>query len=84
MNVYFLKPRGGDAESERGEMMAAFEELIATAHDLGGSMEYCHGIGTRLSRFLPGEAGASLDAYDRVKSALDPRGVLPRLGRRSG
>jgi hypothetical protein len=47
-------------------------------------MEYCHGVGTRLSPFLPEDLGApALEAYDRIKSALDTRRVLPRLGRRS-
>jgi hypothetical protein len=40
-------------------------------------------VGTRLSRFLPEEMGGGLEAYDRIKFALDPRGVLPSLGRRT-
>ncbi|HVE42445.1 MAG TPA: FAD-binding oxidoreductase [Planctomycetota bacterium] len=82
MNIYFVKPRheGGNG---RADLENAVEELIHACHAMGGSMEYCHGVGTRLSRFLPAEMGAGLDVYDRIKFALDPRGVLPTLGRRS-
>jgi FAD/FMN-containing dehydrogenase len=84
LNVYFLRPRTQNDGVERREMSAAFAELIAASHALGGSMEYCHGVGTRLSPFLPEDLGApALEAYDRIKSALDTRRVLPRLGRRS-
>jgi FAD/FMN-containing dehydrogenase len=81
-NLHFLKPRGTDEASERREMNAAFEELITGCHALGGSMEYCHGIGTRLCRFLADELGAGLGACDRIKWALDPDAFLPTLGRR--
>jgi FAD/FMN-containing dehydrogenase len=82
LNVYFLKPRGA-GDVGRDDMELAVDELIHLCHAMDGSMEYCHGIGTRLARFLPEEMGAALEVYDRIKSALDPRGVLPTLGRRT-
>ncbi len=80
-NVYFVKPRGDDETSERREVEAALEEMIRDAHELGGRMEYCHGVGARLSKFLRADAGAAVDVYARIKSVLDPHGVLPLLGR---
>jgi FAD/FMN-containing dehydrogenase len=82
VSIYFLKPRDDDDDG-RADLENAVEELIRACHAIGGSMEYCHGVGTRLSRFLPEEMGGGLEAYDRIKFALDPRGVLPSLGRRS-
>jgi len=82
LNVYFLKPRGA-GDDGRADMENAVEALIRTCHSMGGGMEYCHGVGARLGKFLPAEMGAGLEAYDRIKFALDPRGILPPLGRRS-
>ncbi len=81
-NVYFLKPRRFGEEGRR-EMELAVDELLRLCHAMDGSMEYCHGVGTRLARHLSDEMGAGLDVYDRIKFCLDPRGVLPTLGRRS-
>jgi FAD/FMN-containing dehydrogenase len=83
INFYFLKPRPeGDVDGRR-DLENAVEELIHACHAMGGGMEYCHGVGTRLGKFLPVEMGSGLETYDRIKFALDPRGVLPTLGRRT-
>ena len=81
LNIYFLKPRRPE-ENGRTDLENAVEEMIRACHSMGGSMEYCHGVGTRLAKFLPEEMGVGLEVYDRIKFALDPRGVLPTLGRR--
>jgi FAD/FMN-containing dehydrogenase len=81
-SINFMKPRS-TGDSGRADLENAFEEMLRTCHSMGGSMEYCHGVGTRLGRFLPEELGSGLEVYERIKFALDPRGVLPTLGRRS-
>src|SRR5262249_23020576 len=62
INLYFLKPRQGNADG-KADLEKSVEELIRTCPSMGGSMEYCHGVGTRLGRFLPAEMGAGLDVY---------------------
>ena len=52
------------------------EKLIETAQDLGGSMEYCHGVGLKLQAFIPRELGAGMEALRAVKSALDPNNIM--------
>ena len=31
------------------------EEVLALAQDMGGTMEYCHGVGVKLAHLLPRE-----------------------------
>jgi FAD/FMN-containing dehydrogenase len=45
-------------------------------HEMGGSMEYCHGVGVRLAHLMEAEWGAGLDALRAIKRALDPDGIL--------
>lgn len=65
------------------ESPAAFEEVdrgtdegLRLAHAMGGSMEYCHGVGLRYAHLMDSEWGVGLDALRRVKRALDPDGLL--------
>ena len=39
-------------------------------------MEYCHGVGLRLAHLMEAELGAGLDALRRIKTAVDPDGIL--------
>ncbi|MBI4506316.1 MAG: FAD-binding oxidoreductase [Chloroflexi bacterium] len=55
---------------------AAVDELLRLAQDLGGAMEYCHGVGLRLAHLMAREHGAGLALMHRLKQALDPAGIL--------
>jgi FAD/FMN-containing dehydrogenase len=52
------------------------DRLLAKAQDLGGSMEYCHGVGVRLAHLLARELGAGTTILAALKHALDPNHVL--------
>ena len=39
-------------------------------------MEYCHGVGIRLSHLMGREHGTGFDVLQRVKENLDPHNVL--------
>ncbi len=52
------------------------DTLLQACQDLGGSMEYVHGAGRRLAHLMPREHGETLDVLRRIKSALDPDGIL--------
>lgn len=43
---------------------------------MGGSMEYCHGVGVRLAHLLPRELGVGIDLLRGLKRMLDPNSVL--------
>ena len=59
-----------------GRMSAAVDACIRAAHALGGSMEYCHGVGIRLAHLMREEHGAGLDVMRAIKRTLDPAGIL--------
>jgi FAD/FMN-containing dehydrogenase len=54
----------------------AAEELILEAAEMGGSIEYCHGVGLRLAHLMPRALGPAFPVLTRLKAALDPKGVL--------
>jgi glycolate oxidase len=55
----------------------AMDELVALAHGLGGSMEYCHGVGIKLSSYMVDEHGvAGLELLRRIKKAVDPNNIM--------
>ena len=64
--------RGG---SDRGPLGKAADEALRLARDLGGSIEYCHGVGLRFAHLLP-EQGAAYSLLRRVKAMLDPPCVM--------
>ena len=64
-------------EKEAIEQLAgAVHEAISLAQDLGGSMEYCHGVGIRLAHLMRRELGHALDLMAKVKQAIDPGNIL--------
>ena len=52
------------------------DELMLEAAHAGGSFEYCHGIGLRLAHLMPEAMGPAMPVLRRIKSALDPSGLL--------
>ncbi len=69
-------PEPSFAEAAR-EMLEAFDELMALCHNMGGSMEYCHGVGVRLSKYMEREHGIDgLEALRQIKRALDPNNIM--------
>ncbi len=54
----------------------AVDALLTLAQDMGGSMEYCHGIGVRLAHLLERELGAGMYLLRTLKQSLDPNGTL--------
>jgi len=63
-------PRAPD-ELDRGTDLG-----LQIAQELGGSMEYCHGVGVRLSHLMASELGTGLELLRRLKQTLDPNGLL--------
>jgi FAD/FMN-containing dehydrogenase len=68
--------RRTDTPEELERMRSAHDATLRLAQDLGGSMEYVHGVGARLSHMMEREHGAGLTVLRRIKRALDPDGLL--------
>ena len=50
----------------------AVDAVLRLAQDMGGTMEYCHGIGIKLGHLAELEWGSGLETARRIKRALDP------------
>jgi alkyldihydroxyacetonephosphate synthase len=50
--------------------------IIRRAQDLGGCMEFCHGVGLKLAHLMEREHGLGLEIMRRLKTAVDPLGIM--------
>ena len=61
----------------RERAYAAFDEVMAAAIALGGTITGEHGVGRTKKRALPAQLGPEAMALTRtIKAALDPQGIL--------
>ena len=52
------------------------DRVLRLAQDMGGTMEYCHGVGLKLVHLVEREWGSGLEVARRIKRALDPYGIM--------
>ena len=57
-------------------MENAVGEILKSAQDIGGSIEYCHGVGLKLSHLMKRENKSKFNALAVVKSAIDPMNIM--------
>ena len=70
-----IYPPGDEAAERRARL--AFDEIMATAIGLGGTITGEHGVGRLKTRSLEAQLGPDVMALTRrVKDALDPHGIL--------
>ena len=61
---------------DRSRAAETSQRLLSMAQDLGGSMEYCHGVGLKLRSMMPRELGQGMTALREIKRALDPANIM--------
>ena len=61
---------------EPGQLRRTADEALSLAQDIGGSMEYVHGVGTKLAHLAERELGSTLEALRAIKAALDPNNIM--------
>ncbi len=66
----------GDHIIVQERMAAVVEKVLTLSQDMGGTMEYCHGVGVKLNHLLAREMGAGHDVVRRIKQALDPANIM--------
>jgi len=54
----------------------AVQELLRLVQQMGGSMEYTHGVGVKLAPLMAAEHGYGLQVMRQIKQALDPNNIL--------
>ena len=57
-------------------LAAGVENVLTLAQDMGGIMEYCHGVGVKLNHLLSREMGINHDVISDWKNILDPANIL--------
>jgi alkyldihydroxyacetonephosphate synthase len=52
------------------------EELLRLVQEMGGSMEYTHGVGVKLAPLMAAELGYGLEVLRQIKKTLDPNNIM--------
>jgi alkyldihydroxyacetonephosphate synthase len=71
-----LGPEPGAAADFRDNLARVVEQVLTLAQDMGGVMEYCHGVGVKLNHLLARELGVGHDVIRELKGALDPANIM--------
>ena len=73
----FLIVEEDGAEQRTSVSMAdTVDEVLTLAQEMGGTMEYCHGVGIKLAHLMEREMGAGITVFRRLKGTLDPNNIL--------
>ena len=65
-----------DNDEFRNTLGNVVDQILTLAQDMGGTMEYCHGIGVKLNHLAAREMGLGQDVVRLLKNALDPANVM--------
>jgi FAD/FMN-containing dehydrogenase len=72
--------RLGSEETRGNNAQLALEqtidELLRLVQQMGGSMEYTHGVGVKLAPLMAQEHGYGLEVIRRIKKVLDPNEIM--------
>ena len=60
----------------RDNLARVVEQVLKLAQDMGGVMEYCHGVGVKLNHLLARELGAGHEVIRDLKQTLDPANIM--------
>ena len=72
--VVVMGPEGQEVDPVAAA--AASEKLMTLAQEMGGTMEWCHGVGVKLQGLAGRELGPNMDVLRVVKRALDPNNIM--------
>lgn len=67
------RDEGQETSLKMGQVV---DEVLTLAREMGGSMEYCHGVGLKLSHLMELEHGDGLAVMRRIKRTIDPNNIL--------
>ena len=65
-----------DSTESPDSFAEAVGRVLRLAQDMGGTMEYCHGVGLKLAHLVGREWGSGLELARRLKRAVDPHGIM--------
>ena len=67
---------GDEVEGDGERLARTVDRVLRDAQAMGGTMEYCHGIGLKLAHLVEEELGSGMSVGRRIKKSLDPAGIL--------
>ena len=73
---FLIVEKEDEWEESSVSMSDAVDEVLTLAQEMGGAMEYCHGVGIKLAHLMDDELGAGMAAARKLKKALDPNNIL--------
>ena len=71
-----LAPEAGAGDNFRESLSRVVQQVLTLAQDMGGVMEYCHGVGVKLGHLLAREMGVGHQVIRALKESLDPAGIM--------
>jgi len=71
-----LATEGRNGEEAQLILEDTVEELLRLVQKMGGSMEYCHGVGIKLAPLMAEEHGYGLEIMRQIKKVLDPNNIM--------
>ena len=71
-----IVPKSGTAANSRNRLEETVQQMLELAQDMGGVMEYCHGVGVKLNHLLAREMGVGQEVVQAIKQALDPNNIM--------
>jgi FAD/FMN-containing dehydrogenase len=75
-SLFVTDPDEARAEAGHPPLWDAVDRLLEGALAMGGGVEYCHGLGTKLGDWAEREWGDALLLARRLKRAVDPNNTL--------
>jgi len=71
-----IVPESGNQADARDRLARTVDRVLKLAQDMGGTMEYCHGVGVKLNHLLAREMGSSHEVVRTLKKTLDPNNIM--------
>ena len=71
-----ITPESGHPAEARQRLARNVDRVLKLAQDMGGAMEYCHGVGVKLNHLLARELGPAHNTIRQLKQTLDPNNIM--------
>ncbi len=71
-----LSSKAADPKIATKKLWRASNLILRSAQDLGGAMEFCHGVGMKLAHLMEREHGVGLEVMRQLKRTIDPLGIM--------
>jgi len=71
-----LSARATDPKKAAMRLWRVSNLIITHSQELGGAMEYCHGVGMKLAHLMEREHGVGVEVMRQIKNAIDPLRIM--------